>query len=164
VRVVVAGAGLGGLCVAHGLRRAGADVEVLEAGAGIEDFGQGYRINVNAAGHGALRACLDDERFRAYEGSLHRQGDPAVYLYSPALDLLSRSQLAAVPGAVDRGTLRRLLADGLGDRVRFGRAVTSVASVASVASMGGADLIVAADGAGSALRRELGRRWRRTAS
>jgi 2-polyprenyl-6-methoxyphenol hydroxylase-like FAD-dependent oxidoreductase len=155
MRVVVAGAGLGGLCVAHGLRRAGADVEVLEAGAGIGDFGQGYRINVNAAGHGALRACLDDERFRAYEASLHRQSDPAVYLYSPALELLSRSQLAAAPGAVDRGTLRRLLADGLGDRVRFGRAVTSVASVASVASTGGADLIVAADGAGSALRREL---------
>jgi hypothetical protein len=125
---------------------------VLEARAGIGDFGQGYRININAAGHGALRACLDDERFRAYEAALHRQSDPAVYLYSPALELLSRSQLAAVPGAVDRGTLRRLLADGLGDRVRFGRAVTSVASVAS---MGGADLIVAADGAGSALRREL---------
>jgi 2-polyprenyl-6-methoxyphenol hydroxylase-like FAD-dependent oxidoreductase len=152
MRVVVVGAGLGGLCVAHGLRRAGADVEVLEAGAGIGDLGQGYRININAAGHGALRACLGDEKFRAYEATLHRQSDPAVYLYSPALELLSRSQLAAVPGAVDRGTLRRLLADGLGDRVRFGRAVTSVASVAS---MGGADLIVAADGTGSALRREL---------
>jgi len=63
--------------------------------------------------------------------------------------LLSRSQLAPVPGAVDRGTLRRLLADGLAGRVRFGHAVSSVASV------GRADLIVAADGAGSTLRREL---------
>ena len=105
MRVVVMGAGLGGLCVAHGLRRAGADVEVLEAGAGIGDFGQGYRININAAGHGALRACLDDEQFRAYEATLHRQSDPAVYLYSPALELLSRSQLAAAPGGprVPRG-------------------------------------------------------------
>jgi 2-polyprenyl-6-methoxyphenol hydroxylase-like FAD-dependent oxidoreductase len=141
--------------VAHGLVRAGADVEVLEARDGIGDFGQGYRINVNATGHGALRACLAEEHFRAYESTLHRQGDPAVYLYTPALQLLSRSQLAPVPGAVDRGTLRRLLADGLAGRVRFGRAVTSVDSVGEVGSVGRADLIVAADGTRSALRREL---------
>jgi cation diffusion facilitator CzcD-associated flavoprotein CzcO len=41
MRAVVVGAGLGGLCVAHGLRKAGADVEVLEARAGIADSGLG---------------------------------------------------------------------------------------------------------------------------
>src|ERR1039457_6492414 len=83
MRAVVVGAGLGGLCVAHGLHKAGVDVEVLEARDGIHDFDQGYRINITATGHNALRTCLADEHFQAYEHTLHRQSDPAVYLYSP---------------------------------------------------------------------------------
>jgi 2-polyprenyl-6-methoxyphenol hydroxylase-like FAD-dependent oxidoreductase len=55
MRVVVVGAGLDGLCVAHGLHKAGVDVEVLEARDGIHDAGQGYRIDINATGHDALR-------------------------------------------------------------------------------------------------------------
>jgi 2-polyprenyl-6-methoxyphenol hydroxylase-like FAD-dependent oxidoreductase len=149
MRVVVVGAGLGGLSVAHGLRKAGADVEVLEAQEGIHDLGQGYRININPVGHNALRVCLADEHFQAYEHTLHRQSDPAVYLYSPALQLLSRDEVPVAPGAIDRGAVRRVLANGLGSRVRFG------CKVASIAEIGTADLIVAADGIGSALRQEL---------
>lgn len=149
MRVVVVGAGLGGLCVANGLRRTGADVEVLEAHDGITDTGQGYRININATGHDALRACHTAEQFADYERTLHRQDDPATYLFSPALRLLSRNQTPPVPGAVDRGALRRVLAEGVADRITFGREVTSLADI------GNADLVVAADGIGSALRREL---------
>jgi 2-polyprenyl-6-methoxyphenol hydroxylase-like FAD-dependent oxidoreductase len=125
------------------------DVEVFEARDGIRDVGQGYRININATGHNALRACLADEHFQAYEHTLHRQADPAVYLYSPVLQLLSRDEAPSAPGAIDRATVRRLLAGGLAGRVRFGR------RVASIADIGAADLIVAADGVGSALRQEL---------
>ena len=149
MRAVVVGAGLGGLCVAHGLHKAGVDVEVFEARTGIDDSAQGYRININATGHDALRRCLADEHFQAYERSLHRQSDPAVYRYSPALQLLSREEVAAAPGAIDRATTRRMLVNGLAGRVRFGR------KVAAIADIGATDLIVAADGVGSALRREL---------
>lgn len=149
MRVVVVGAGLGGLCVANGLRRAGVDVEVLEAQDGVNEAGQGYRININPTGHEGLRACLTTGRFEEYERTLHRQDDPAVYLFSPALRLLSRDEVPPAPGAVDRGALRRVLADGVADRITFGREVTSLADV------GDADLVVAADGVRSALRREL---------
>ncbi|GAA3245391.1 FAD-dependent oxidoreductase [Nonomuraea helvata] len=149
MRVVVVGAGLGGLCVANALRRTGADIEVLEAHDGITDAAQGYRININATGHDALHACLAAKQFEDYERSLHRQDDPATYLFSPALQLLSRDEMPPVPGAVDRGALRRVLAEGVADRITFGREVTSLADV------GDADLVVAADGIGSALRREL---------
>src|ERR1019366_9451541 len=113
MRVVVVGAGLGGLCVAPGLHKAGVDVEVLEARDGIHDAGQGDRINISATGHNALRACLANEQFQAYEHTRHRQADPAVYLYSPVLQLLSRDEAPSAPGAIDRATVRRLLADGL---------------------------------------------------
>lgn len=149
VRVAVVGAGLGGLCVANGLLHSGAEVEVREARAGMTDTEQGYRININATGHEALRACLTAQRFADYQRTLHRQDDAAVYLFSPALRLLSRSPMPPVPGAVDRGTLRRVLAEDVADRITFGRAITSLAEVGDV------DLIVAADGVGSALRREL---------
>jgi hypothetical protein len=148
MRVVVVGAGIGGLRLANGLRRTGADVEVLEAHDGITDAGQGYRININATGHDALHACLAAEQFADYECTLHRQ-NPATYLFSPALRLLSRTEMPPVPGAVDRGALRRVLAGGVTDRITFGHEVTSLADV------GDADLVVAADGIGSALRREL---------
>ena len=103
MRVVVAGAGLGGLCAANGPLNAGADVEVLEAREDIADTEQGYRININATGHAALRACLTAQRFSDYEHSLHRQDDAAVYLFSPTLRLLSRGPMPTVPGAVGAG-------------------------------------------------------------
>jgi salicylate hydroxylase len=56
--VVIAGAGLGGLCAAVGLRRAGLRVLVLERDANLASRPQGYRININLAGDAALRACL----------------------------------------------------------------------------------------------------------
>lgn len=158
MRVVVVGAGLGGLCVANGLRAAGADVVVLEAQDGIRDRDQGYRININATGHDALRDCLPAAGFAAYERALHRQRDPGVYLFSPSLQLLARHEAPGAPGAVDRRTLRRVLAAGVADRIRFGCPVGSIADVAGhVAAdhVTAADLVVAADGVGSALRREL---------
>jgi salicylate hydroxylase len=149
MRAVVVGAGLGGLCAAHGLRRAGLEVEVLEARDRTDDRAQGYRININAAGHEALRACLDASDFRAYEQTLHRQSDPKIYMFSPGLELLFRNAAPGAPGAADRAALRRVLADGLAGRISFGR------KVATVTDAGPADLIVAADGVGSALRQEL---------
>ncbi|MCK2244782.1 MULTISPECIES: NAD(P)/FAD-dependent oxidoreductase [unclassified Crossiella] len=149
MRVVVVGAGLGGLAVANGLRRKGLDVVVLEARPRLDDTEQGYRININATGHAALHACLPTVRLADYHRILHRQRDPAVYLFDPDLRLLSRNELPSVPGAVDRGALRRVLAEGVADRITFGREVTSLSET------GPADLVVAADGVGSALRREL---------
>jgi 2-polyprenyl-6-methoxyphenol hydroxylase-like FAD-dependent oxidoreductase len=149
MRVVVVGAGLGGLCLANGLHKAGVEVEVLEAQDAIQDFAQGYRININPTGHDALRACLTDGAFSAYERTLHHQSDPGVYLFSSELQLLSRREVPKAPGAIDRSALRRVLADGVAGRIRLGT------RVASVADLGAADLIVAADGVGSALRQEL---------
>ena len=82
MRVVVVGAGLGGLCVANGLHKAGVDVEVFEARDGIHDAGQGYRININATGHNALRACLADRAFpgiRAHAAPPGRSGGVPVF-------------------------------------------------------------------------------------
>ena len=58
MKVLIAGAGLGGLCLAHGLRQAGADVQVLERRPSPADQPASYGIHLNQDGLAALHACL----------------------------------------------------------------------------------------------------------
>lgn len=53
-RVLVAGAGIGGLALANGLRRAGVEVEVFEREPSVFARGPGYRINIRPEGGQAL--------------------------------------------------------------------------------------------------------------
>ncbi|HEX3778027.1 MAG TPA: NAD(P)-binding protein [Pseudonocardiaceae bacterium] len=57
-RVVVIGGGLGGLCLAEGLHRAGIPVTVHERDAGPAARRQGYRIHLGGVGATALADCL----------------------------------------------------------------------------------------------------------
>jgi len=61
LRVAVAGGGLGGLCLAQGLARAGADVMVYERDATLAGRRQGYRLHVDARAGLALDATLPPE-------------------------------------------------------------------------------------------------------
>ena len=58
MRVSIVGAGLGGLCLAQGLRGAGIEAEVYERDPAITARFQGYRLVLNPAGFAALRGCL----------------------------------------------------------------------------------------------------------
>ena len=60
-RVAAAGAGPGGLCLAQGLRRAGAEVTVYERDDGCARRRQGYRLHVDARAGLALQECLPPE-------------------------------------------------------------------------------------------------------
>ncbi len=169
LRVVVAGAGLGGLALAQGLVRGGADVTVLERAAGTSPRGQGYRLHVDARAGLALRECLPpdlldlflatcgspsrrltvlDERLR----TLHTAAtEPAADPYDPAT--LSTS--------VNRLTLLQVLAAGLGPRLERGAQVAAYeqdeAEVRVRLTDGrslAADLLVGADGVGSVVRRQ----------
>jgi len=58
LRVLVIGAGLGGLCLAQGLRKAGVEVAVYERDAGLALRMQGHRIHIDSRGEQALCECL----------------------------------------------------------------------------------------------------------
>ena len=68
-RVAVAGGGLGGLCLAQGLLRAGADVTVYERDASLAARRQGYRLHVNARAGLALQACLPPESLALFQAT-----------------------------------------------------------------------------------------------
>jgi 2-polyprenyl-6-methoxyphenol hydroxylase-like FAD-dependent oxidoreductase len=160
VNVAIAGAGLAGLCLAQRLLRAGIDVQVYESDPGPFVRRQGYRITVDADGLAALRDSLPAE---LYELALATGGEPGGFFRFTNSRLRDAVTLTfpAGPDAgrqMDRQVLRSILLEGLDDRVHYGRTAVAVehdqdlvlrfADGTSVR----AEVVVAADGIGSALR------------
>lgn len=124
MHVIVIGGGIGGLCLAQGLRSAGISVEVHERDASPGSRWEGYRIHVNPAGSRSLRACLPPRLWDAFVATSGRGGDFG-FLTDQLDQLLVVEESIMYPGraagpaedhyAVDRSTLRRLLLAGLDD-------------------------------------------------
>ncbi|MFJ9692337.1 FAD-dependent oxidoreductase [Kitasatospora sp. NPDC101183] len=162
MRVLVIGAGIGGLCLAQGLRRAGIDVRVYEREESAEARYQGFRIGIGGLGLEALRECLPPRLHPVLEASTGE-----ISGERPMVDEQLREirQLGAMHGgtATDRHVLRHLLMAGLADRIEFGKRFVRYTELedgtvrAEFADGTGAtgDLLVGADGGNSPVRRQL---------
>ncbi|WP_226362953.1 NAD(P)/FAD-dependent oxidoreductase [Pseudonocardia sp. ICBG1142] len=166
VRVIVAGAGTGGLCLAQLLHRAGAEVVVLERDVDPGPAGlRGYRVGISPDGARALRACLPAELYAVFEASTAAPYDRLLMCTEQYRELLSLP-FAELPGGgaeefnVSRSTLRRVLLTGIEDTVRWGSPYvghevdddgTVVAHTGDGDTVTG-DLLVGADGAHSRVR------------
>ncbi|MET7339436.1 FAD-dependent monooxygenase [Nonomuraea sp. NPDC005650] len=169
MKVVVVGAGLGGLTLAHGLRRAGIEVVVYER-EGKQGRPQGISLHFDDRGTAALRACLPPPHVAMAEATM---GGPRVQrlLLSEADGRLVVERSHPLDGAsgparpgrqVHRPLLRAVLLTGLEDTVRFGAEFTrfeqrpdgTVRSWFADGSTDTADVLVGADGVGSAVRRQ----------
>ncbi len=168
MRVMVVGAGLGGLTLAHGLRRAGIDVVVYERD-GASGRPQGVSLHVDDRGASALRACLPPGHVAMVEattgGPRERtltlaevDGEPVATGVRTSDGIDGRPR----PGRqVDRPLLRAVLLTGLEDVVRFGAELTRFERCADGTVRAWfadgradiADVLVGADGVGSAVRR-----------
>ncbi|MCR6488716.1 FAD-dependent monooxygenase [Amycolatopsis sp. OK19-0408] len=166
MRVIVIGAGLGGLTLAHALLGAGIDVAVYERDAGRA---QGVSLHLDDRGLEALRACLPPAHFALVEATaggprertltLAEVGDELAVVDSrPSDGLAGRAR----PGRqVHRPLLRAVLLTGLAGVVRFGAEFTRFeqradGTVRVCFADGGTDtgdVLVGADGVGSAVRR-----------
>jgi 2-polyprenyl-6-methoxyphenol hydroxylase-like FAD-dependent oxidoreductase len=170
VKVAVAGGGIGGLCLAQGLRTAGLDVTVYEKDSELTAGGQGYRLHIDA--RPALRACLPPD---LYDLCVATSGRPstALTVATKSLRPLRRIEAGARPDPedpaadpaalsmpVNRQTFREILAAGLDGALEFGRACTGfeqhpdgVTVRFADGTSAGADVLVGADGVGSPVRR-----------
>jgi 5-methylphenazine-1-carboxylate 1-monooxygenase len=168
MRVIVVGAGLGGLTLAHGLRRAGIDVVVYERD-GEQGRPQGISLHVDDRGMTALRACLPPGHVAMVEATMGRPRERTLQLSEVDGELVVAGTLPldgtvgrTRPGRqAHRPLLRAALLTGLQDAVRFGakftrferRAGGSVRAWFADGSADTADVLVGADGIGSAVRR-----------
>src|SRR5712664_1361406 len=61
LHVIIVGGGIGGLCLAQGLKRAGISFAVYERDRSPDARLQGYRLNIEPIGSRALHECLSTE-------------------------------------------------------------------------------------------------------
>jgi NAD(P)-binding Rossmann-like domain len=131
--ILVIGGGIGGLCLAHGLRRAGVSVAVYERTHTRTDWLQGYRIHISPHGAAALHACLPPAQWEAFVATAGKPSAGFAFLTEQLRDLLflPRGLLAGEEASpqdshhsVSRITLRHVLLDGLDDVVHLGKEFT----------------------------------------
>ncbi|WP_280429289.1 FAD-dependent oxidoreductase [Nocardia brasiliensis] len=169
--VIVIGAGLGGLCLAQGLRRAGIGVAVYERDAAVAVRAQGHRLHLDWRGRRALAESLPPQLFSLI-GAIAGRPAPLVHgfdaqlsptgvfaLDEPAPEQSAGAEVMPAHTVIDRRILRRILLSGLGGAVHFGRRcvgyVSENGSVTARFADGGqvrGTVLVAADGVGSAIR------------
>jgi 2-polyprenyl-6-methoxyphenol hydroxylase-like FAD-dependent oxidoreductase len=170
--VLVIGGGIGGLCLAHGLRRAGVSTAVYERTRTRADWLQGYRIHISPKGAAALHACLPPAQWEAFAATTGKPSAGVAFLTEQLHDLLflprglNVGRQARVGGrhhyhhSVSRITLRDVLLSGLEDTIRLGKTFTHyeqarggrVTAFFDDGTTATGDVLVGADGANSRVR------------
>jgi 2-polyprenyl-6-methoxyphenol hydroxylase-like FAD-dependent oxidoreductase len=163
--VLIVGAGIGGLCLAQGLKQAGISVAIYERDASAHSRHQGYRLSIKEYGSQALRDCLPRRLFDLCLATSIKTATRMVFmdhqLQQSFAKSLPHSPASDASGfGVNRLTLREILLAGLDDAVHFGRTFERFASAGNGqvrayfadGSAAEGDLLVGADGTHSAVR------------
>lgn len=170
-KIVIVGAGLGGLCLAQSLRRSGIDTEVYERDASPWDRPQGYRLHIDSDGMNALRDVLPAHLWALFAATSMRPR-PFTTLVDTGLNEIKRlpsggHEPLQTDGDgpahvnVNRATLRQILLTDLAEICHFGATLERYESdadgVTAIFRDGRkvrADILVGADGVRSAVRRQ----------
>jgi 2-polyprenyl-6-methoxyphenol hydroxylase-like FAD-dependent oxidoreductase len=166
--VLIIGAGTGGLCLAHGLKRAGISVAVYERDRTRTDGLHGYRVGIDPDGSRALHACLPPELFDTFVATCARAPQYFNMLTEQlaevlSLDVRTGDDPLTNEKSVSRMTLRQVLLTGLEDIVHFDKAFvryeqTPAGKVTAFFEDGTSatgDLLIGADGSNSRVRRQF---------
>jgi 2-polyprenyl-6-methoxyphenol hydroxylase-like FAD-dependent oxidoreductase len=171
IHVAVIGGGIGGLCLAQGLRQAGVSVAVYERDRAPDARLQGYRLSIEPPGSAALHRCLPAELWDLLVALSGEQGERMGVFDQRLRELMQEDPKpgAADPGsgshAVSRLTLRQVLLAGLEAVVHFDKEFVryepadggtgQVTAYFADGTSATADVLVGADGARSRVRKQL---------
>lgn len=168
MKVLIIGAGTGGLALAHLLKQAGVCIAVYERDIAPNANTGGYRVGISPAGSRALKACIPSELYDLYVATCSRSPRYFNMLTEQLGEVLSFDIDDAGPNALDgeknviRKTLRRVLLRGLEDDVFFGKPLESysdnadgtVTACFQDGSLATGDVLVGADGTSSTVRKQ----------
>ncbi|MGF6177297.1 FAD-dependent oxidoreductase [Ensifer sp. 4252] len=169
VDIAIIGGGPGGLALAQGLKKNGSDTAVFERDPVRTDYVQGFRMRIRQRGIDALQANLTPHLFQAFLGTLGLAPTENLLLDENFARLEDTGQAGREPEdthiekSVSRITLRQILLSGLEGIFHTGKRFEryeelpdrTVVAHFSAGSTVRANLLVGADGAGSAVRRQL---------
>ncbi|MFD9698561.1 FAD-dependent oxidoreductase [Lentzea sp. NPDC059081] len=160
MKVLVIGAGLGGLTLAQSLRRNSIDVAVFERDASPWERPQGYRLHLDADAIDAAHEVLPAELRESFARAAVRT-EPFTTILATDLSVVKRLPEHGEHANVDRAELRRILLSGMENVVHFGRKLTRYEStgvgVTAFFADGGTergDVLVGADGVNSPVRQQ----------
>lgn len=166
-RILISGGGLGGLALAQGLIQRGFDVRVFERYPAGERAG--FRLHMNADGGNALEKLLPAHLYRLYQHTsrMDPRREQLLMLDHRLRTLGARPHIGA-PNlaeprhtAVHRATLRQILSAGLSGVIQHATVTgyeergTRVAVLLDDGSAEEGDVLVAADGINSPIRRQM---------
>ncbi|SDM48970.1 FAD-dependent oxidoreductase [Nonomuraea jiangxiensis] len=162
MRVVVVGAGLGGVAAAVGLQRAGHEVTLFERGAELREAGTGIVVMPNGLRALDALGLAEDVRphvIHATQGGLRDwRGRPLL-----VTNLADAQREVGAPAILDRAELHRALSAPLPPHLvrtatpveRLEPGPTGVTVISDGHPVATADAVIAADGIGSRLREQL---------
>jgi 2-polyprenyl-6-methoxyphenol hydroxylase-like FAD-dependent oxidoreductase len=168
-KVMVIGAGTGGLCLAQGLKVDGIPVEVFERENTPTDRQGGYKLTLSPTGNRALKECLPESVFQKLVQSSARASRNVSFLDQRSKPLLTidlpNTDLGSVECArpISRIALREVLLQGLDEIVHFNKKFVAfddtpdgrVIARFEDGTTATGDLLVGADGASSYVRTRL---------
>ncbi|WP_232440549.1 FAD-dependent oxidoreductase [Burkholderia ubonensis] len=175
IHVAIVGAGLGGLCLAQALKRAGIAFDVFERDPAIDSRQQGFRIRIDATGQRALAASLPAGSYALLRASASQRTAGTRFLtprLTPAAGRVPACWQPDPPASepedladlsIDRLALREILMAGIEHHVHFAHAIDHyqvlpdgrVQVLFTHGDCVHCDVLVGADGVNSAIRSQL---------
>lgn len=166
--IAIVGGGIGGLCLAQGLKKAGIRTTVYERDESSASRSQGYRVHIDPQGSTALHQCLPEDLWKIFDITEGDFGQGITFVTEQLQELLwlrsdgGPQDPVARHRSISRITLRHVLLAGLQDSVHFnkhfvryeerpGGRFTLHFEDGSIAE---ADVVVAADGVNSRVRKQ----------
>ena len=173
LKILIVGAGLGGLALAQSLRRAAIDFEIFERDGSPFDRAQGYRLHLDADAISAMGEVLAPDLHAVFEATAQRT-QPFTTILGKDLSVIRRLPTHDEYGDVwpngagqdahvnvDRATLRQILLAGLEDKLHYGKTLDryeadgdGVKVYFLDGTMAQGDVLVGADGIRSPVRRQ----------
>ena len=172
LHIIIIGGGIGGLCLAQGLKKAGIKFTVFERNTDTDTWLEGYRIHVNPTGSRALNECLPTDLWNAFLAGTGDEKEGFAFMTEQLKELVFigadmmtgyTKDPAKKQYAASRKMLRYVLLAGLEEHIIYNKTffryeqLTSgkVKAIFEDGTSATGNVLIGADGSNSKVREQL---------